>query len=370
MPPILRTLLQPMNRAALLTCLAVALALRAEQLSNLPLMATLLLTYTAALMAVDLVPRRWRETGVALLLATEAACALTLVWLAPRGGTAPVLTVILVAQIVMQYPVRVAVPLVLALDIALYFALLKVGYSEPLIVTLLYGGFQAFAALTAHYAKTAEASRDALALVNADLLATRALLADSARDVERLRVARELHDVAGHKLTAMTLNLRALEADPAFAGRAELTVARQLSGELLGDIRNVVQALRDARGLDLATALRALAAPLPRPRLQLDIDPTLEITDPGLAETVLRMVQEALTNSARHGDAANLHVVLRRRPGGGLHLQVEDDGRARAPLREGNGLAGMRERVESAGGELALSIGARGALRLDASLPL
>lgn len=369
MPPFLRTLLQPMNLAALITCLAVGLALHVENVADRPLMGSLLLAFLLALLSADLVPHRWRDVVLPLLLTTQAACALALVWLAPRGGTAPVLLVVLVAQLATTYPARVLVPLVIALNAALYLALREAGYRDPLIVTMLYAGFQAFAALTAHYARTAESSRDALALVNADLLATRALLADSARDAERLRVARELHDVAGHKLTAMTLNLRALAADPALAERPELTVAQQLSSELLGDIRNVVQALRDARGLDLATALQALAAPLPRPRLRLDIDPTLEITDPLLADTVLRVVQEALTNSARHGDASVLQVVLRRHDGT-MRVHVQDDGRARGPLREGNGLAGMRERVEAAGGQLSFSIGAQGAVRLDASLPL
>ena len=369
MPPVLRTLLQPMNLAAVLTCLAVALALRADSGADQPLMWALLLGYLLALLAGDFLPRHRQRAGTALLLAFQALSALSLVWLAPRGGTAPVLIVVLVAQLAMHYPARVTVPLVALLNVALYLVLRAVGYREPMIVTLIYGGFQAFAALTAHYARTAEHSRDALALVNADLLATRALLADSARDAERLRVARELHDVAGHKLTAMTLNLRALAADPALAGREELQVSQRLSSELLGDIRNVVQALRDARGLDLATALQALAAPLPRPRLQLALDPALEITDPAVAEAVLRVVQEALTNSARHGDAANLHVALRREHGG-VHLRIEDDGRLRGPLREGNGLAGMRERVDAAGGRLRLSNGAHGALRIDASLPL
>ena len=369
MATVLRPLLQPMNLAALVTWLAVALALRAEDVTRQPLLWTLLLGYLLALLAGDLVPRHRQPAGRAVLLAIEAIFALALVWLAPRGGTTPVLLVVLVAQLAMHYPARIALPAVALLNIALYLVLREVGYREPLIVTMIYGGFQAFAALTAHYARTAELSRDALALVNADLLATRALLADSARDAERLRVARELHDVAGHKLTAMTLNLRVLAADPVLAGREELRVSQQLSTELLGDIRNVVQALRDARGIDLATALQALAAPLPRPRLQLDLDPALVITDPAVADTVLRVVQEALTNSARHGDAAILRVGLRRE-NGGVRLQIEDDGCLRGPLREGNGLEGMRERAAAAGGWLRLSRGACGALRIDASLPL
>jgi len=240
--------------------------------------------------------------------------------------------------------------------------------SAPVVVTV-FLGFQAFAALIAHYAKRAERTRDQLALVNADLLATRALLADSARDTERLRVARELHDVAGHKLTAMRLNLRALLSDPALAQRGEIRIVEQLSGELLVDIRNVVSALRDTHGLDLATALRALAAPMPKPRLHLRIDDDVEVRDPAVAETVLRLVQEALTNSARHAQADTLAVQLQCEDDH-LLITIEDDGRLRGELREGNGLSGMRERVAAAGGTLTIAPGASGALRLHASLPL
>ncbi len=369
MPPVLRSLLQPLNLAGVITWLAVALALRAEDAGRQPLLWALLVAYLLALLAGDLLPRHRQRIGTALLLAVQAFCALALVWLAPRGGTIPVLIVMLVAQLAMHYPARITAPAVVALNIALYLSLRNAGYREPLIVTMLYGGFQAFAALTAHYARTAERTRDALALVNADLLATRALLADSARDAERLRVARELHDVAGHKLTAMTLNLRVLAADPVLAGRRELAIAQQMAAELLGDIRNVVQALRDSRGLDLRTALHALAAPMPKPTLALSIDGDVHVTDPATAEAVLRMVQEALTNSARHADADTVSVSLRR-DRGRLAVTVEDDGRVRGPVSEGNGLAGMRERIGAADGTMAVSTNDRGALRIDASFPL
>ncbi|MCY7355200.1 MAG: histidine kinase [Lysobacter sp.] len=368
MPSVLRTLLQPMNLAALLTWLAVALGLRAEDAAHKPLMWALLVGYLLALLAGDFLPRHRQRIGVALLLSIQALCALALVWLARRGGTAPVLIVVLVAQLAMLYPARVTVPAVVALNVALYLILRDAGYQEPLLVTTLYGGFQAFAAVTAHYARTAEHTRDALVLVNADLLATRALLADSARDAERLRVARELHDVAGHKLTAMTLNLRALAADPAFAERRELAIAQQMSAELLGDIRNVVQALRDSRGLDLATALRALAAPLPKPTLRLRIDDDVQIDDPALAEAILRIVQEALTNAARHAGADTLTVTLSR-DGDALELTIDDDGRVRGSLQPGNGLSGMRERIEARGGDVDFRIAATGALRITARLP-
>ena len=157
-----------------------------------------------------------------------------------------------------------AIAAALLVDAIFYLLIRDAGFNSPLTMVMINVGFQALAALCVHYAVSAESSRDQLVLVNADLLATRALLADSARDAERLRVARELHDVAGHKLTAMRLNLRALAADPVFGEREEVRVAERLSAELLSDIRNVVQAAarqpRPGPGNRPARARRAPAA--------------------------------------------------------------------------------------------------------------
>ncbi|GAB3387501.1 sensor histidine kinase [Lysobacter fragariae] len=364
----LRTLLHPFNLAGLFTWGAVALSMRWVRADAQLAAGALMGLYLLALLAHDLVREHARRLETALLW-FEAIVALLLVWLAPRVGTAQVLLVVWTAQIATCWSPRRALLSVLLADAAVYAILVASGLDSPLIVVAMYGGFQAFAALCAYYASAAESARDQLVRVNADLLATRSLLADAARDAERLRVARELHDVAGHKLTALMLNLRALAADPVLTDRHELRVAQQMSTELLGDIRNVVQALRDASGLDLGTALRALAAPMPRPTLQLDIDDDVHINDPAVAEAVLRLVQEALTNAARHAEAQNVRVVLQR-DGRRLRVKVEDDGQVRGAIREGNGLSGMRERLAAAGGTLALSTTPRGALRIDASLPL
>lgn len=363
-----RTLLHPLHLAGLFTWGAVALSMRWMREDAQPAAWILLIVYLFALLSHDVLRDRYRHASTALLW-VEAATALALVWLDPRVGTAQVLLVIWTAQIAIAWSPRSALLAVLLADVVVYGLLYAAGHRSALIVVAMYAGFQAFAALCAFYATAAELARDQLMLVNADLLATRALLADSARDAERLRVARELHDVAGHKLTALTLNLRALAADPSFSDRRELKVAQQVSAELLGDIRGVVQALRDSSGLDLGTALRALAAPMPRPKLLLSIDTDVTINDPTVAEAVLRLVQEALTNSARHGDAQTVRVALSR-TGDRVNITVEDDGYIHGPIREGNGLSGMRERLTAAGGTLALSTTARGALRIDASLPL
>lgn len=363
----IRQALAPLNLAAAFTLAAIGYGLHHEVAADRQPLVWLLLGITlTAILALDWMPRQsmWRAGSYLM----QAACAFALIGMAPRTGIAPVVLVILIAELAMEYRSRTVIVMAVLINIALYAALLAGGHYAPHIQVALYIGFQAFAALTTYYARSAERARDRLALVNADLLATRALLADSARDNERLRVARELHDVAGHKLTAMTLNLRALAADPAFAGRQEIALAQQLSGELLSDIRSIVQAMRFDRGLDLGTALRALAAPLPRPSLRLQIDESVRVTDPAVAEAVLRLVQEALTNSARHADADVVHVSLACREGR-LRIHVEDDGRVSSPVREGNGLSGMRERIAAAGGRIELGTTERGSLCIDASLP-
>ncbi|QGW63473.1 sensor histidine kinase [Lysobacter soli] len=361
-----RSLLQPLNLAGLFTLVAVGMAFRWMPPDRLPWAIALLSLYAVLMLAVDFLPRVGWFRPVQLTL--MPLIALTLVWMDPKPSVAPVLLVVWTAVMAAATSLRITAMAVIAADIAFWFVLRGDGHSAPLTVVMIHIGFQLFAALCAWYAVSAERARDRLALVNADLLATRALLADSARDNERLRVARELHDVAGHKLTAMTLNLRALAADPAFAGRPEVAIAQQLSTELLSDIRGIVQAMRDDRGLDLSTALRALAAPMPRPSLRLHVAQSVHVTDPATAEAVLRLVQEALTNSARHADADIVQVSLDCE-GDRLRIRVEDDGQVRGAIREGNGLSGMRERVVAAGGQLAFGRSERGSLRIDASLP-
>lgn len=124
----------------------------------------------------------------------------------------------------------------------------------------------------------------------------------------------------------------------------------------------------DDGGLDLETALRALAAPFPRPRLELAIAPQVHVTDAAIAEAVLRLVQEALTNAARHADAGRVQVRIGHADGQ-LRIDIEDDGRAVAAIREGNGIAGMRERLAALRGRLELGRTAQGGLRLSARLP-
>ena len=202
----------------------------------------------------------------------------------------------------------------------------------------------------------------------AELLTSRTLLAASARDGERLRLSRELHDVAGHSLTALKLNLRALAQDNRQPDPERVRLCAGLADELLDSLRAVVRQMREDEAPDLGEAIARLGIPYPRPKLRLQIPPDLAVRGRERIEALLRAVQEALTNAARHGPARELHVQIGSTPER-LQLRIEDDGRLIEPLRPGGGLAGMRERFEALGGGLDCRRGAAGGLCIEAWLP-
>ena len=373
----LRPLLEPMNIAAYIAWLAIGSELwgttpRGTGLVDAPMLWPVMIVLHASFLAL-FVLRAAAQPGIAmtrLLVAAQFAAALLLIALAHYGTTA-ILLIIAMAQLAHLLPPRGLVLAFVVVNGLLFLIFRNVWQSsEPVLGLLIGASFQLFAMMTSWYAFTAERSRDQLAAVNADLLATRSLLAESARDSERLRISRELHDVAGHKLTALKLNLGALQRQPALRDNAQLALCTQLADELLGDIRAVVQQMRLHDGVDLRELILRLAAPFPKPRLQLEMDDGLRVPSFEQAEAVLRTVQEALTNAARHGGAENLWLSVHR-DDGRLRLELHDDGRGSADeLRFGNGLTGMRERLEAVGGGVSARRADTGGVQLSAWLPV
>jgi signal transduction histidine kinase len=288
-----------------------------------------------------------------------------------HGGQTVVLLIIVAGQIVLLLSPRMVLLYMFALNAAI--AALWIGRGNPVGAVLLSMlpviGFQAFAALTGHYAGSRERAREHLAQVNAELLATRRLLEESARAGERLKLSRELHDVAGHSLTALKLNLARLARDPALAGREELLVSSALADDLLSQIRQVVSTLRAHDGLDLRAALEALAHQVPGVRILIDIEDQLRVDDIEQAEVLLRCAQEAITNALRHGRAGEIRLSLRRIDEA-LALSIENDGNAPARIDFGNGLTGMRERVNAVGGTVEIVATPPRGLRVVARIPV
>jgi signal transduction histidine kinase len=217
--------------------------------------------------------------------------------------------------------------------------------------------------------REAETAR-ALAQTNRELRSAQAIIANTARGAERLRISRELHDAWGHELTALGLQLE-IASHVTGPGRANDHVmkAKSLSSALLGKVRDVVAALRDAERCELKDALDALADSVPRPAIHVDISPAVRVS-PDQAHALMRCAQEAVTNAVKHADAANLWLEVTA-DGEGVRLIARNDGSARpAASSPGSGLIGMRERIESLGGRLAVRAGGDFGFTVDAWLPL
>jgi signal transduction histidine kinase len=284
-------------------------------------------------------------------------------------GTAPVLVVVFAVLVILAMSLRQAIVLLIVVNLALGAVFEFLWHSSSTLqLLMIYAGFQIFAAVAAHAMRRAQASAGELREVNAKLLATQSLLAESARESERLRLSRELHDVSGHKLTALKINLSVLSKDAGLAGRREFQTVKMLADELLEDLRGVVSQLRRHEGVDLRNAFERLAELLPSPRVHIEVAEDARVENAERAAALVRLAQEGLTNSAKHAGSRNVWLRLTR-DSDVLQLLIEDDGRVQEPLHPGHGVQGMRERVAELGGQLDIGNASAGGLRLCARLP-
>ena len=232
-----------------------------------------------------------------------------------------------------------------------------------------YLGFQMFVLFTAHLAVQESRARGNLEAALSELRATQTLLEDTSRLSERLRISRDLHDVIGHHLTALSLNLEI--ASVSEARRLEhVHKAQALSKLLLSEVRDTVSQMRGGAGLDLKKALSALVRDVPALKVQLELPEKLRLENPLKAQIVLRCVQEIITNTLRHAQASHLWLSITCE-GGQLEVHARDDGQGIAmSALEGNGMRGMRERLREVGGQLEVESGALEGTRLHFGFPV
>ena len=222
------------------------------------------------------------------------------------------------------------------------------------------------------------ASRAAVAVDQSRRVATDALRrVVEAQELERRRLARELHDQTGQELTSVLLGLKALEDAPEPEARAQaLGNVRGQVLETLHAVRRLATELRP-KALDdygLVPAVKRLAESfVEQTGLTLDVEARLGgLRFPSDVETALyRMVQEALTNIVKHAQARHASIVLSGGHGA-ITVLIEDDGRGFdvAVAREGMGLDGMRERLGLIGGKLTIESRLGGGTTLVAKVPL
>ncbi len=327
------------------------------------------LVFLAAFLAdADLVGTRpaWLRPG--LPVAIEVPAVLLAWFAAPDAGWTAVLFVVtaVAAAYTLSRPATVAVIAVQSLAVAVGNAVNGVATADVVLATVIYAVFQAFATLVVRSGRREAESRAALAAAHADLRAASTLLAASTRDAERLRISRDLHDVVGHQLTALALELEVASHRVTGDGVDHVVRARGIAKDLLGDVRATVGGLR-AQVNGLEGALRDVVEHVPGLHVELDVDERAPV-DPADALVVVRCVQELVTNALRHAGARRLRVSVVADEAG-VTLDARDDGRGARRLELGNGLTGMSERVETRGGVILFDPGAGRGFGVTARIP-
>lgn len=306
-------------------------------------------------------------TRKAWLLAIQTITGLVLSWLYPNFVVA-FLLIVVVWQLALLLNFRHAFAITVAQVVALASIQCTGETGEmTMIVAVVCGGLQLFALCAAQLARGEIVARDELTRANAELRTAQALLHESARLGERLRIARDLHDVMGHTLTTLTIHLDVAGRLTSGPAAEHLAHARTAAGELLEQVRSVVSRFR-LEPFDLRAALEKLAAGAQGLQVSLRLPPGLAVSDPARAEAIVRCVQEVITNTTRHARARELVIELRNE-GGGLTITAQDDGRG-GRFTPGNGLEGMRERFETLGGSLAISSTEGAGFLIKGMLPL
>jgi signal transduction histidine kinase len=197
-----------------------------------------------------------------------------------------------------------------------------------------------------------------------------------AQELERRRLARELHDQTGQELTSVLLGLKAVEEAEGDAERSEAVAAvREQVVQTLHDVRRLAVELRP-KALDdfgLVPALERLRDTFSgQTGMHVDLEARIGERLPADVETALyRIVQEALTNVVKHAQAGAVSIVLARKAGAVTAL-IEDDGRGfgRDGTDEGLGLLGMGERLALLGGKLTIESSAGAGTTIVAEVPL
>lgn len=280
----------------------------------------------------------------------------------------PIFTIIWIAMMPSQYPWRACLVALVGVMLG-WWAMLALWWGDDFAVetTALYATFHVFALMSARSAMRAEAARDHTQALYAELVATQHLLSEASRQSERTRIARDLHDLVGHHLTALSINLQIAERQADGEARERIEQARGLARLLLADVREAVSSLRDQGTLDLRRSLELLVENVPQLDVTLEVDATVSVEDVEIADAIIRCVQEAITNSLRHSTARHSWVRVYQEDGE-VHVDVRDDGGAES-LDEGNGIKGMRERLQAVGGTLAVQPAPEG-VALRAVIPL
>ncbi|MEQ3659317.1 MAG: histidine kinase [Glaciecola sp.] len=248
------------------------------------------------------------------------------------------------------------------------------GFSGMIVSALLFWTFNLFALVMVTTTIKEKNTRETVETINRELVSTQHLLSQAAEQAERVRIARNIHDLLGHHLTALTINLQVagrqldqLDTDNEQATQKQtikdsIEQCHSLSKLLLSDVREAVSDIRDKSSIRLESAIKAISDRLPSIDITVDYPDNISIEDVTLADVLIKCIQESFTNSLKHGKASEVKVSFSQHSNhvqvaiqdNGNHTQskqlkankhVRDGLQKDIEIQRGNGLTGIEERL-------------------------
>ena len=282
----------------------------------------------------------------------------SLYYLVPYSFVAILMT-IYVAQLPYYTSIQNSVLLSIPLSVPLWL-IYQFGWGDSYawISAILFWAFNLFSIVTMGTRLRETEALEREQAINRELRATQMLLEEASKQNERTRIARNIHDLIGHHLTALSINLQVASRKANDDLKPALEKSQSITKLLLSDVREAVSDLRDSAVLDIENALQSLAYRSADKQVEVRCQKNLGIQAIDIAEAVLRISQEAVTNFLKHSNGNRQSISLSRQ-GNTLYLFIEDNGSAQH-FKEGNGLTGMQERAHDLGAELIVEAKGKG----------
>jgi signal transduction histidine kinase len=270
--------------------------------------------------------------------------------------TVPALLIVVATQFATLFRDWVATLLIVISSLAFWgVSLINMPWPGALLPTLVLIAFQGYAVSIIASRVEVDRARGELARSNAELVSMQSFVAETVRDRERLRIARDLHDVTGHKLTALKINLQIMQQRVKDNAELRDFVDRsaQIADDLLSDTRVIVRQISGAEGLALGESLAKLASLLPEGMITVELEDGLRVQSGEVARLLLRAGQEGTSNALRHGGANRIQLSLRR-IADRFVMRIIDNGRGLRGKPAGFGRSQLAARVKELNGEYRL----------------
>lgn len=264
------------------------------------------------------------------------------------------------------------------------------GFSGMAVSAMLFWTFNLFALVMVTTAIKEKASREKVEMINLELRSTQQLLGQAAEQAERVRIARNIHDLLGHHLTALTINLQVagrqvdlLDVNPEAqinkdAVKGSIEQCHSLTKLLLSDVREAVSDIRSKSSLNLEQAIAAMTTCLPHLDVKLDYPSNIAINDVTTADILTRCIQESMTNAIKHSQSTTMRIAFSQNDEA-IRLSIK--ALLKKPVKSskvatinpsfeiGNGLKGMQERLKQIQATVAFTFDSE-AFVTDISVPV